>query len=67
MIVILINGQRLNISKQMAEIIKEKILRPEGAKQWQLFSNEQNEILALYNLMEIAAIVPETDIVTPSL
>jgi hypothetical protein len=58
MIVILKNGVRLAISNEAATLLRDRINSPEGARNWQSFSSKEGELLCMFNLNEVSAIVP---------
>lgn len=47
-------GVKLEISKEIAEIINKKII--EGCKKFQTFSNEKDELILIINVEEIVFI-----------
>lgn len=59
MIVHLTNGKSFHIGDKVAKILREKILETQGAKQWQIFSNEKDEIILMINLNEVTHIIDE--------
>lgn len=48
------NGMTKEVKKQMAEIIRERILA--GCNEFQIFSNEKGDLLLIVNLSEIVYI-----------
>lgn len=49
------NGTQLDITQEIANVLRKRIL--EGCGDWQIFSNEEEEPFLFINISEINAIV----------
>lgn len=62
MIVILNNGTRIKIRKEMAQAIGQNILKDGGANKFQVELDPDRMVMRIFNLFDISAICEEEDI-----